>query len=444
MEESKRMPNQTSEGSVSNPHDTSIIEQMVERANMLKAYEKVYSNKGAPGIDNMTVEELMPYLRKYWETIKTQLLNGTYKPKPVKQVSIPKPNGGERLLGIPTVVDRMIQQALHQILNPYFDPRFSENSYGFRAGKSAQQAILQAKKYQSEGKCWVVDMDISKFFDEVNHDRLIMRIKQKVNDKGLLRLIRKYLKTGIMIDGVMTVREQGTPQGSPISPLLSNIVLDELDKELERRKHSFCRYADDCNIYVRSRKAAERIMESITNFVENKLRLRINKDKSATDLASKRTFLGYSFTGEQPPRIRVPEKTVKRFKTKVKQIFRKGRGRNVAMLIKEKLNPSIRGWINYFKLTETKRFAEDLDGWIRRKLRNMIWRQWKRPKTRYRNMMKLGLTEQRAKQSAFNGRGAWWNCGQSHMNVCLKKKYFDDIGLISMFNYLSAKRNDRI
>ena len=337
-------------GNVSIPVGKTIIEQMVERANMLTAYKKVCSNKGSPGIDKMTVEELMPYLRKHWAVIKIQLLNGTYKPQAVKQVSIPKPNGGERLLGIPTVLDRLIQQALHQVLNPYFEPTFSENSYGFRAGKSAHQAILQAKKYQSEGKSWVVDMDITKFFDEVNHDRLIMRIKQRVNDKGLLQLIRRYLKTGIMKDGVITVKEQGTPQGSPISPLLSNIVLDELDKELERRGHSFCRYADDCNIYVGSKRAAERVMESIMHFIEKKLKLRVNKDKSAADKPWTRTFLGYSFTWQEPPKIRVPASTVKKFKTKAKQILRQGRGRNVGKLVTEKLNPLIRGWINYFKL----------------------------------------------------------------------------------------------
>lgn len=435
-----RMTILPSVGNVSVPVCKTIIEQMVERANMLRAYEKVGSNKGSPGIDKMTVSELMPYLRKYWSTIKVQLLNGTYKPQAVKQVSIPKPNGGERLLGIPTVLDRLIQQALHQVLNPYFEPTFSEYSYGFRAGKSAHQAILQAKKYQKEGKCWVVDMDIAKFFDEVNHDRLIMRIKQRVNDKSLLQLIRKYLKTGIMVDGVMSVREKGTPQGSPISPLLSNIVLDELDKELERRGHKFCRYADDCNIYVSSQKSAERVKESITRFVEEKLRLRVNQDKSAADRPCTRTFLGYSYTCHEQPKIRVPASSVKRFKTKAKQIFREGRGRNVGKLINEKLNPLIRGWINYFKLAETRRFAEDLDGWIRRRLRNIFWRQWKKAKTRYKKLMKLGLSEERAKLSAYNGRGAWWNSGQSHMNICLKKRYFDKIGLISMFDYIRAKQ----
>lgn len=439
------MTNHVSVGKIPIHDGTTILEQMVSRANMTQAYNKVKGNDGAPGIDKMTVDELLPYLRKHWETIRTQLLNGTYKPQAVRQVSVKKQTGGERLLGIPTVVDRLIQQALHQVLNPYFDPNFSDYSYGFRVGRSAHEAIKQAKKYQSEGKRWVVDMDLSKFFDEVNHDRLIMRIKQKVNDKGLLQLLRKFLTTGIMIDGVTSVREKGTPQGSPLSPLLSNIVLDELDKELEKRGHSFCRYADDCNIYVSSRKAAERLMKSITSFVEKKLRLRVNQEKSAVGRPWDRVFLGYSFTVHKQTKIRVPEKSVKRFKAKIKQIFRRGRGRNIGKLIKEELNPSIRGWINYFKLSETKKFAEELDGWIRHRLRNIIWRQWKKPKTRYRKMLARGLGEERARLSAFNGRGAWWNSGQSHMNACFKKKYFETIGLVSTLDIIVKTRaNDYV
>lgn len=436
-----RMTNQPSIEELSVPKSQTIIEQMVETANMWKAYERIVGNKGAAGIDKMTVEELQPYLKKHWLDIKVKLLDGTYQPQAVRQVSIPKPNGGERLLGIPTVLDRLIQQALYQVLNPYFESEFSAYSYGFREGKIAHKAIKQARQYQSEGKQWVVDMDLAKFFDEVNHDRLIMRIKSKVNDKSLLQLLRKYLKSGIMVDGVTTIREKGTPQGSPISPLLSNIVLDELDKELERRGHSFCRYADDCNIYVRSRKAAERVMETITDFVENKLKLKVNREKSAVAKPSKRKFLGYSFIGGKKPKIRVPEETVKRFKSKVKQLFRMVRGRNVGRFIKEDLTPSIRGWINYYKLTETKQFAEELDGWIRHKLRNIIWRQWMRPRTRYKNLLKLGLTEERARASAFNGRGAWWNSGASHMNQCFKKKYFDKLGLFSMLDFVTAIRN---
>ena len=262
-----RITNHPSVKELSIPKSSTIIERLVERTNMMQSYDRIVGNKGAPGIDKMTVEQLMPYLKKHWAEIKVKLLNGTYQPQVVRQVSIPKPNGGERLLGISTVLDRLIQQALYQVLNPYFEPEFSSNSYGFRSGKSAQQAVSQAREYQNEDKRWVVDMDLAKFFDEVHHDRLIMRIKQKLNDKGLLRLLRKYLRTGIMTDGVVSIREKGTPQGSPLSPLLSNIVLDEQDKELERRGHSFCRYADDCNIYVNSKSAAGRVMESISRYI---------------------------------------------------------------------------------------------------------------------------------------------------------------------------------
>lgn len=437
-----RMESHVSVESNQLPESTTLIEHIVESGNMKRAYERVVRNGGAPGIDNMTVEELMPYLQKFWGRIKDELLNGRYQAQAVRQVLIPKPNGGQRILGIPSVVDRLIQQAIYQVLNPYFEPDFSDNSYGFRAGKSAQDAVRQARNYQRADKRWVVDMDLAKFFDEVNHDRLIMGIKKKVNNKGLLKLIRKYLRSGIMIDGVTTTREKGMAQGSPLSPLLSNIVLDELDKELERRGHSFCRYADDCNIYVRSRRAAQRVMDSISRYVENKLRLRVNRDKSAIDRPWKRTFLGYSFTHNKQTKIRVPKQTIKKFKSKAKQIFRKGRGRNIGKLIEQYLNPLIRGWINYFKLTEVKGFAEDLDGWIRRKLRNIIWRQWKKPRTRYTNLIKFGLKEERAKQSAFNGRGAWWNSGASHMHTCFKKKFFDYMGLFSMLDFVSRVRTN--
>lgn len=430
-----RVENQVSVENNQPPECASIMEQVVERSNMLRAYERVQRNGGAPGVDGMTIEELWAYLGKFWAEIKEELLNGSYKPQAVRQVMIPKPSGGERMLGIPSVLDRLIQQAIHQVLNPYFDPEFSEHSYGFRKGKSAHEAILQARSYQRERKRWVIDMDLAKFFDEVNHDRLIMRIKEKVNDKTLLNLIRKYLKSGIMRDGVMSTRAKGTPQGSPLSPLLSNIVLDELDKELENRGHSFCRYADDCNIYVKSKRSAQRVMENISRFIDNKLKLKVNRKKSAVGRPWKRIFLGYSFTAEFKTRIRVPKESVKRFKSKVKLKMRQGRGRNIWRFIKEDLNPLIRGWKNYFKLTETKDFAEDLDCWLRHRLRNIIWRQWKRPRTRFRKLKELGLSEKRAAKSAYNGRGAWWNSGASHLNQCFKKKYFENMGLFSLLDY---------
>lgn len=413
-----------------------LIEQVVERKNMESAYSRVVSNKGSAGVDNVTVEELKDYLWKNWAKVKEQLLKGVYRPKAVRLVKIPKPNGGVRILGIPTVIDRLIQQALHQVLSPIFDPDFSQNSYGFRAGKSAHQAILQAKKYQLEGKRWVVDMDIEKFFDEVNHDILMSKVAKKVKDKRVLRLIRSYLKSGIMSEGIEVQREKGTPQGSPLSPLLSNILLDDLDKELERRGHSFCRYADDANIYIKSGRSGERVLRSIEQFLLKKLRLKLNSSKSGVLRAHQTKFLGYSFLNEPKARIRVAKESIQRFRKNAKVIFRIGRGRNISRIIREDLNPFIRGWINYFKLSEGKRFAEDLDSWIRRRLRLIIWKQWKRPWTKKVNLMKYGMEEKRAVISAFNRRGPWWNSGASHMNDIFRKKFFDELGLVSMLDCL--------
>jgi RNA-directed DNA polymerase len=422
------------------PEDMELIGKILDRRNMEEAYWKVVRNKGASGIDNMTVEQLKPYLKEKWAEIKEQLLSGKYKPKPVRKVEIPKPAGGKRMLGIPTVLDRMIQQAIQQVLSPIFETEFSEFSYGFRSGRSAHQAVRQAREYQKEGRRHVIDMDIEKFFDEVNHDKLMSRIKRKVKDKRVLKLIRKYLQSGIMEDGIQTIREKGTPQGSPLSPLLSNIMLDDLDKELERRGHKFCRYADDCNIYVRSQKAGERVLSSIRKYLEKKLSLKLNRTKSKVVKAHQGKFLGYSFTWEKSPRIRVAKESITRFRKKAKEMFRMAKGKNIGNFIQGELTPFIRGWINYFMLSETKYFAEELDGWIRRRLRLMMWRQWKRPWTRKEKLMKAGLSEQRAVQSAFNCRGSWWNSGASHMNDAFRKKYFDALGLISMLNVLSLQK----
>lgn len=403
---------------------------------MRKAYAQVRKNKGAAGIDNMSVESLGDYLKGNWPKIKEQLVTGQYKPAPVRRVEIPKPSGGRRKLGIPTVLDRLIQQGIYQILSPIFEPTFSQNSFGFRAGKNAQQAILQAKQYQADGKRWVVDMDLAKFFDEVNHDKLMSKIAGRVKDKKFLLLIRLYLQGGIMEGGVVRASDKGTPQGSPLSPLLSNIVLDELDKELERRGHAFCRYADDCNIYVKSRRAGQRVFESITRFVEGKLKLKVNREKSAVARTHQRKFLGYSFTWHAQPKIRVPEESVRRLRVYLKTIFSKGKGRNLQRFITEDLNPVLRGWINYFRLAEVKTFAEDLDGWVRRRLRLILWKQWKRPWTRGKRLIEAGLSEERAVMSAFNRRGSWWNSGASHMNDAFRKKFFDRLGLVSMIDVL--------
>jgi RNA-directed DNA polymerase len=422
------------------PEAQCLIERMVERDNMVKALNRVKQNKGAAGIDGMTVDELPGYLQSNWHLIKEQLLKGTYRPKAVRRVEIPKANGGIRPLGVPTVLDRLIQQAMHQVLSPIFDPEFSDNSYGFRPGRNAHQAVQQAKSYQHSGKRWVVDMDLAQFFDEVNHDILVSRLARKVKDRRMISLIRVYLKAGVMIGGVTCQTLKGTPQGGPLSPLLSNIMLDELDKELERRGHKFCRYADDCNIYVTSRRAGERVLSSITRFVEVRLKLKVNRVKSAVARPWGRKFLGYSFTAHKQCKVRVAAKSIKRFRKHLKELFRMGKGRNLRHFIQKDLNPVIRGWINYFRLAETKGFAEELDQWIRRRLRLILWRQWKRPWTRFKNLMKFGIAEERAARSAFNGHGPWFNSGSSHMNLALPKKFFDETGLISTLEKLRSFR----
>jgi RNA-directed DNA polymerase len=413
------------------------MEAITGRRNMMKAYEQVVRNDGIAGVDGMTCEALRPYLQSKWHEIKTALLEGRYEPQPVLKVEIPKPDGGMRILGIPTVVDRLIGQAIHQVLEPIFDPTFSESSYGFRRGRNAHQAIGKARQYVEEGRRWVVDIDLEKFFDRVNHDILMARIARRVKDKRLLRVIRKYLQAGIMVDGLETVRIEGTPQGSPLSPLLSNIILDDLDKELERRGHAFCRYADDCNVYVQSHLAGERVMATITAFLEGTLRLKVNKTKSAVDRPWKLKFLGYSMTHDKKPRLRVAGKSVQRLKAKLKEHFRKGRGRSVRRIIEE-ITPMLRGWTQYFKYNKVKFIFEELDGWIRRKLRDILWRQWKRPYARARNLIKRGLAEPRARQSATNGRGPWWNAGASHMNEAYKAADFRRWGLFCTMDALST------
>lgn len=417
-----------------------LLEQMVERDNMVRALRRVMQNKGASGIDRMSVSELPSYLRSNWSIIKEHLLKGAYQPKPVRRVEIAKADGGTRNLGVPTVVDRLIQQAMYQVLMPLFDPVFSESSYGFRPGRSAHQAVLQAQIYQHEGRRWVVDMDLARFFDEVNHDILMSRVGRKVKDRRMLHLIRSYLQSGVMVGGVVSRTLKGTPQGGPLSPLLSNILLDELDRELERRGHCFCRYADDCNIYVGSRRAGERVLESVGHYVKRKLKLKVNNRKSAVDRPWTRTFLGYSFTNHKRCRVKVAAKSVRRFRHHMKQLFRMGKGRNLGRFIREDLNPVIRGWIHYFILSETRGFAEELDQWIRRRLRLILWRQWKRPWTRFKKLMKLGISEERAVRSAFNGRGSWFNSGAAHMNRAVPQKFFDRLGLISALEQLQNSR----
>jgi len=408
---------------------------VVERGNMVAAWKRVKGNQGAAGVDGMTVEALPAYLREYWPRIKADLLAGRYAPSPVRLVEIPKPGGGLRPLGIPTVLDRFLQQALHQVMQPLFDPDFSESSYGFRPGRSAWQAVAQARAYVAGGRRWVVDLDLEKFFDRVNHDVLMARVARKVGDQRVLHLIRRYLQAGVLAGGLVTPRVQGTPQGGPLSPLLSNILLDDLDQELARRGHTFCRYADDCNVYVCSRRAGERVMASLSRFLAVKLKLKINEAKSAVDRPWRRKFLGYSLTWHQRPRLKVAPDSLTRFKDKLRARLRGGRGRNLRRQIGE-LSPLLRGWVSYFRLAEVKGVFESLDGWLRRKLRGILWRQWKRSFTRAKNLMKRGLGEARAWKSATNGRGPWWNAGASHMNEAFPKRFFDEMGLVSLLDYL--------
>lgn len=414
-----------------------LMEEVVGRENMYAAWKRVKSNGGASGVDGMNVGELMPWLMKHWSRVKVELLEDRYNPAPVRKVEIPKAGGkGVRQLGIPTVLDRLIQQALHQVLTPLFDPGFSERSYGFRPGRSTHDAVKQARNDVCEGRRWVVDLDLEKFFDRVNHDVLMNRVARRVSDKRVLRLIRRYLRAGVLEGGIAPPKDRGTPQGGPLSPLLSNILLDDLDKELERRGHAFCRYADDCNIFVSSRRGGERVLASVGRFLEDRLSLKVNQQKSAVDRPWKRKFLGYSMTGTMKPRLKVAPESVKRLKGNLKEVFRRGRGRNLRRLIREDLMPILRGWGNYFSLSEVKVAFLDLDAWLRRKLRCIVWRQWKRPRTRYRKMRELGLAEDLAKKGASNGRGPWWNAGTSHMNRAFPIRTFTQMGLVSLVSFV--------
>jgi len=352
----------------------------------------------------------------------------------VRKVEIPKPDGkGMRTLGIPTVVDRLIQQALQQVLVPIYDPTFSPSSYGFRPGRSALDAVEAAREYVAEGRTWVVDTDVEKFFDRVNHDILMSRVARRVKEKRVLLLIRRYLQAGMMVGGIVGQRTEGTPQGGPLSPLLSNILLDDLDKELERRGHRFCRYADDCNIYVQTEASGIRVMQSIIRFLEEKLRLRVNTEKSAVARPWNRKFLGYSMTAERIPRLKPAQETVRRIKKKIKEHTRRGRGRNLQRVI-EDLNPLLRGWMQYYRLSTVTRVFEELDGWIRRRLRCILWKQWKRRFTRVKKLVQRGLSEKHAWKSTSNGRGPWWNANASHMNKAYPPKLFDTLGLVSLLN----------
>jgi len=416
------------------PDTKRLMEAVVERGNMLRAYRQVVRNHGAPGVDGMAVEELGDYLKGgAWERIKAELLEGRYRPQAVRPVEIPKPDGGKRLLGIPTVVDRLIGQAIHQVLEPIFDPEFSESSYGFRRGRSAHDAVQKAQEYVAEGKRWVVDIDLAKFFDTVNHDVLMTAVCRRVEDGRMRRVLYTFLNTGILMDGIVSPRSEGTPQGSPLSPLLSNVLLDQLDKELENRGHSFCRYADDCNIYVQTERSGQRVRESVERFLAEELRLRVNPEKSAVTRPWKRDYLGYTMTSERKPRLRVAAKAVKRLKDNLRELLRRGRGRNNGRIARD-LNQVLRGWGGYFRLNSVRTAIEVIDEWIRRKLRCILWRQWKRGRTRAEKLMKRGIGKDRARKSSMNGRGPWWNAGASHMNEAYPRRYFKAIGIIELLD----------
>jgi len=412
--------------------ETALLEQVLDRENLLRALKRVKANRGAPGIDGMTVMELPKYLLEAWPAIRKALRAGTYRPQAVRRVEIPKPGGGVRLLGIPTALDRLIQQALAQVLGPLFDPSFSDHSYGFRPGRSAHQAVQAARAFIQEGRRFVVDVDLARFFDRVNHDILMARVARKVKDKRVLKLVRAYLESGVMVDGVQVRTEEGTPQGGPLSPLLANILLDDLDKELEGRGHAFCRYADDCNIYVRSRRAGERVMESVKRFLQERLRLVVNEEKSAVDRPWKRKFLGFSFThGKDTTRIRVATLSLARAKSRIRQLTWRWRGQSMERTLTA-LNAYLRGWGNYFSLSQAPRPLGDLDEWVRRRLRAIVWHQWKKPKARARNMIRLGIPADKAWEWAYSGKKAWRMSGSAPLQRTLDNAYWRAQGLVSL------------
>ena len=410
-----------------------LMEEVCERENLKAALRKVKANKGSPGVDGMTVIGIKDYLKQHWPAIREQLLNGTYEPKPVRRVEIPKPDGGGvRKLGIPSVLDRFIQQAVMQVLQRRWDRTFSDHSYGFRPGRSAHQAVAQAQQYIAEGHGWCVDLDLEKFFDRVNHDKLMGQIAKRVEDKRLLKLIRAFLNAGVMENGLVSPSVEGTPQGGPLSPLLSNLVLDELDRELGRRGHHFVRYADDCNIYVRSERAGQRVMESITQFITQKLKLKVNEAKSAVARPQERKFLGFSFTAGPEVKRAIAPKALDRFKRRIREIT--GRAKGVSMkTTMEELAPYMRGWRSYFGFCETPEVLIGLTRWVRLRLRAAMWRQWKTPRRRRAALLELGVREPLASNTAGSGRGPWYLAKAKALAVGLSNAYFKSLGLPSLF-----------
>jgi RNA-directed DNA polymerase len=408
-----------------------LMEEVCEWENCKQALRRVKANKGNPGVDGMTVEQLPDYLKQHGLEIGEQLRRGTYQPQPVLRVEIRKPDGGMRKLGIPTVVDRFIQQAVLQVLQRRWDSTFSEHSHGFRPGRSAKQAVREAQQYIAGGHRWVVDLDLEKFFDRVNHDRLMAAIAKRVADQRMLKLIRAFLEAGVMEDGLVSAVDEGTPQGGPLSPLLSNLVLDELDQELERRGHRFVRYADDCNIYVNSERAGQRVMESVTGFITRRLKLKVNQAKSAVARPGQRKFLGFSFTSEREPRRRIAPKAIVRFKERIREQTRRTRGISLAKMVNE-LATYLRGWLGYFGDCQTPSVLQRLEAWLRRRLRSVVWKQWKQGRTRFRELRKRGVSKDLAAQTAGSPHGPWRIAQSPALTIALPNAYFVELGLPSM------------
>lgn len=421
-------PSTTKRNSQSPTSTDSSMEEVCERRNLELALKRVMANKGGPGVDGMTVKRLVRHLKRHWPEIREQLLTGTYKPQPVERVEIPKPDGGVRKLGIPTVLDRFIQQAVLQVLQRRWDRTFSEQSYGFRPGRSAHQAVAQAQDYLAEGCRYVVDIDLEKFFDRVNHDMLMGRIAKRESDKRLLKLIRAFLCAGVMENGLVSRTKEGTPQGGPLSPLLSNLMLDDLDRELERRGLYFVRYADDCNIYVRSERAGHRVMESVCRFVTKKLKLKVNQDKSAVARPWDRKFLGFTFTSGKQPRRRIAPKSILRFKKRIRELTKRNRGVNLERMIQQ-LKRYLTGWRGYFGFCETRSVLRNLDSWIRRRLRCFVWKQWKRGKTRFAELRKRGVSKELSAQTAGSRKGLWHVSRSPALSIALPGAYFESFGL---------------
>lgn len=418
-----------------------MIQELLSRENLLSALKRVETNKGSHGVDGMSVKSLRAHILQNWLQLRQEIEDGTYEPSPVRRVEIPKPDGkGVRLLGIPTVIDRFIQQAIAQVLNPVFDPQFSEHSYGFRPNRRGHDAVRGAKQYMKEGYRWVIDLDLEKFFDRVNHDRLMAKLAEKVKDKMFLKLIRKFLQSGVMINGIVMDSKEGAPQGGPLSPLLSNVVLDELDKELEKRGHLFVRYADDCNIYVKTRKAGERVKKSITAFIENRLKLKVNQSKSAVDRPWKRKFLGFSFTVNKEPKVRIASQSMKKVKMKIREITSRKKPLSMEQRIKE-LNQYLTGWGGYFVLADTPSVFQGLDEWIRRRLRMCLWKQWKKPKTKVKRLLSLGVPKDKAFEWGNTRKGYWRIACSPILHRSLDIQYWKSNGLKSLTDRYRFLRN---